>query len=152
MSNNNGLSKYKQTAVTTASRGQVLLMLYESSIKYTKQAIEAVKVNNRPEKGRCIGKIQDIINELSLSLNHDVGGNISKDLDRLYNFIVEQITEANIKNDAKPLEATLKILETLYEGWTIAVQQVATKYAGDPTLAAAVEMNQKAAGTDQDKK
>ncbi|MBI2607079.1 MAG: flagellar export chaperone FliS [Deltaproteobacteria bacterium] len=139
MGNNYGFNKYKQTSVTTASRGQVLLMLYESSIKYTKMAIEAMKAKDLARKGQAILKIQDIINELSLSLNHEVGGDISRELERLYLFMVEQITQANIRNDVKPLETTQKLLETLYDGWKGAVEQLA-KFGGDPAAAAASEI------------
>jgi len=98
-------------------------MLYEGAIRFTKLAIEGVKKNDRVQKGTYIVKVQDIVNELSLSLNHEVGGDISKELDRLYNYIIEQLTEANVKNDAKPLEVILKLLETLHDGWKVAVDQ-----------------------------
>ena len=138
MSNNYGVNKYKQTSVTTASKGQVLLMLYEGAIKFCRQAIEATKTNRRADKGIYILKIQDILNELSLTLDHNVGGDISKELEKLYNFMVMQITEANIKNDPMPLEVTLKLLETLYDGWKGAVDKVA-KMGGDPASLAATE-------------
>lgn len=144
MSNTYGLKAYKQTSVTTASRGQVLLMLYEGAIKNCKLAIEAVKAGNRAEKGKYILKVQDILNELSVTLDHNVGGNVSKDLERLYSYMVEQITEANVKNDAKPLETTLKLLETLYSGWVEAVKQVA-KHGGDPATLATQEQQHEAA-------
>ena len=138
MSNNYGVNKYKQTSVTTASKGQVLLMLYEGAIKFCRQAIEATKANRRADKGIYILKVQDILNELSLTLDHNVGGDISKELEKLYNFMVMQITEANIKNDPKPLEVTLKLLETLYDGWKGAVDKVA-KMGGDPASLAITE-------------
>lgn len=141
MSNNNyGLNKYRQTSVTTASRGQVLLMLYEGCIKFCKMAIDATKARNLADKGTYILKVQDIINELSITLNHEQGGEVAKELERLYNYMVDQLTEANIKNDHKPLEIVLKLLETLYEGWVGAVQQVGTKFAGDLAAAAAAEL------------
>lgn len=123
MSNNYGVNKYKQTSVTTASRGQVLLMLYEGAIRFSKLAVEGIKKNDRAQKGTYIGKVQDIVNELSLSLNHEVGGEISRDLERLYNYMIEQLTEANMKNDEKPLETIIKLLETLLDGWKSAVVQ-----------------------------
>lgn len=133
MSNNYGVNKYKQTSVTTASRGQVLLMLYEGSMRYCRLAIEAIQAKNLADKGKYILKIQDIINELALTLDHSIGGEISKELERLYNFMIDQITEANIKNEVKPLEITLKLLDTLYQGWLGAVQQV-NKLGGDEAL------------------
>ena len=144
MSNNNyGLNKYRQTSVTTASRGQVLLMLYEGCIRFCKIAIDATKAKNLAEKGKYILKVQDIINELSITLNHEQGGDVAKELERLYNYMVDQLTEANIKNDHKPLEIVLKLLETLYDGWAGAVAQVGTKSAGDLAAAAAAETSSK---------
>ncbi|MBI3557338.1 MAG: flagellar export chaperone FliS [Deltaproteobacteria bacterium] len=138
MSNNYGLNKYKTTSVTTASRGQVLLMLYEGAMKFCRIAIEATKRKDLAEKGKNILKIQDIINELVVTLNHDVGGDLSRELERLYNYMIEQITVANVKNDPKPLETVLKLLETLHEGWVAAVNQVG-KSGGDAFAAAAAE-------------
>lgn len=124
---NQGFNKYKQTSVTTASKGQVLLMLYEGAIKFVKIAIEGIQQNDRVKKGTYILKVQDIINELSLSLNHEVGGEISRELERLYTFMIDQLTAANSTNDAKPLESVLKLLNTLLEGWQTAVQQTGDK-------------------------
>lgn len=138
MSNNYGLNKYKQTSVMTASRGQVLLMLYEGAIKFTKIAIEAVKRKDLAEKGKYILKVQDIINELTVTLDHNVGGDLSKELERLYNFMIDQITQANLNNDPKPLETVVQLLETLHEGWVQAIGQV-NKMGGDPHTAAAAE-------------
>lgn len=118
-----GLNKYKQTSIGTASRGQVLLMLYEGCIKFCQQAIDAIHQKKLAEKGNCILKIQDILNELSVTLNHDIGGDVSRELERLYLFMIDQITDANIRNDPKPLEVTQKLLQTLYEGWKGAVEQ-----------------------------
>lgn len=143
MSNNYGLNKYKQTSVTTASRGQVLLMLYEGCIRFCKQAIDATKKKDLAAKGTFILKMQDIINELAVTLDHNIGGDISRELERLYNFMIDQITEANLKNDPKPLETVLKLLETLHEGWVVAVNQIG-KFGGDPHAALAAENAAKA--------
>jgi len=135
---NYGLNKYKQTSVTTASRGQILLMLYEGAIKHCRIAIEATKAKRLADKGMSILKVQDIVNELSITLDHSVGGEISKELERLYSFIIDQITQANLTNDHRPLENALKILETLHEGWQTAVNQV-SKAGGDAATLAANE-------------
>lgn len=121
MSNNYGLNRYKQTSITTASRGQIILMLYEGCIKFLRKAIESIQQQNVAEKGMYIGKAQDIINELNNSLNHEVGGDISKELERLYNYMFDQTTQANIKGDAAMLESVIKLLDTLLEGWREAV-------------------------------
>lgn len=121
MSNNYGLNRYKQTSITTASRGHILIMLYEGCIKFLRKAVECMVAKNIAEKGIYIGKAQDIINELNNSLNHEIGGDMTKELERLYDYMFEQTTQANINNDPAPIEQSIKLLETLLEGWRDAV-------------------------------
>ena len=99
-------------------------MLYEGAIKFAKKSIIHIQNKEIPEKGIAIGRLQDIINELNNSLNHEVGGEISRNLEGLYNFMIEQTTEANINNDTAPLENCLQLLNTLYDGWVEAVGQL----------------------------
>lgn len=120
---NSRANQYKQTAVLTANRGQVLLMLYEAAIRNCKQAIIHIENKDIPAKGKAIVKTHDIVNELVNSLNHEIGGKIAEELERLYNFIIEQLMKANVENTKEPLEASLKVLETLYSGWKVAVEQ-----------------------------
>ena len=115
---------YKQTAVTTASREQVLIMLYEGAIKYLKKAAECTQTKDLAGKGVAVGKAHDIINELSNSLDFNVGGDIAKNLERLYAFMIEQITRGNLENDPTKFDQARKLLENLLEGWKGAIEQV----------------------------
>lgn len=125
-----GANKYKQTSVMTASPGQVLIMLYEASIRHTRRAIESLDKGDMPAKGQAIGKVHDIVNELVNSLNHEIGGKVAEDLERLYNFMIEQLLKANLENRRDCLESVEKILTNLLEGWRVAVQNVSKQNAG----------------------
>ena len=120
----NAYQKYKDTSIQSASREKLLLMLYEGAIRFTKKAIQACDDKDIAERGANIGKAYDIIMELSNTLNHEVGGEISKNLEQLYMFITDQLTKANVTGDKKFLETTLKLLETLYSGWVEAVEKL----------------------------
>jgi len=119
---NYGLGAYKKTSIHTASKEQVLLMLYQAAIKNCKKAIEAVERKDIPQKGVYIGKMQDIVIELNNSLDHKVGGSIATELSSLYDYILFASTQANIKIDAAPLKSCLDVLNTLYEGWGQAIK------------------------------
>ena len=54
-----GLGAYKKTSVHTASKEQVLLMLYQAAIKNCKKAILAINENDISAKGEYIGKLQE---------------------------------------------------------------------------------------------
>ena len=119
-----GLGAYKKTSVHTASKEQVLLMLYQAAIKNCKKAILAINENDISAKGEYIGKLQDIIIELNNSLDFEVGGEVAKELSALYDYIIYSSTQANMKIDSEPLEGCLNVLGTLYDGWAQAIKSL----------------------------
>jgi flagellar protein FliS len=121
---NYGLGAYKKTSIHTASKEQVLLMLYQAAIKNCKKAMIAIDNNKIAEKGECIGKMQDIVIELNNSLDFEVGGKIAQELSSLYDYIVFASSQANIKIEKEPLQGCLNVLNTLYSGWSDAIKQV----------------------------
>ena len=124
------LNAYRQTAVTTASSEQVLIMLYEGAIKHLKKAAESCVTKDLAAKGVAVGKAHDIINELSNSLDFSVGGEIAKNLERLYGFAVDQIIQGNLNNDPAKFDAARKVLENLLEGWKGAITQLKQAKSG----------------------
>ncbi len=120
----NPFSKYKKTSVLSASREQILLMLYEGAIRFTKLAIQATEQNKIADRGQNIIRAFDIILELNATLDHKVGGDLAMQLEQLYMFMMDKYTQANLKGDAEPLRANLKILENLYDGWKQAVDKI----------------------------
>ena len=138
-----GLGAYKKTSVGTASKEQILLMLYQAAIKNCKKAIEAIEQKQIAKKGEYIGKLQDIVIELNNSIDHEVGGDISKELASLYDYMLHSTTQANLKIDKAPLESVLKILNTLYDGWTEAIKSL--RKEGEATKANPAMNSNKAA-------
>lgn len=126
----NPYQKYKTTAVQSASREKILLMLYEGAIKFTKLAIQACEQKKIADRGMNIGRAYDIIMELNNTLDHKVGGEISKNLESLYIFMLDQYTKANISGNPEPLKSNLKMLDTLYQGWIQAVEKLKKEQEG----------------------
>lgn len=120
----NPYSKYKKTSVLSASREQILLMLYEAAIKFTKLAIIAVEQKKIADRGQNILRAFDIIVELHATLDHKVGGDLANQLEQLYLFMMDQYTKANLKGEVEPLKANLKVLENLYDGWKQAIEKM----------------------------
>ena len=120
----NAYQKYKNTSVQSASREKLLLMLYEGAIRFVKQAIKACDERNIADRGMYIGRAYDIILELNNTLDHQVGGEIAANLEQLYMFMTDQLTQANIKGEKKHLEDVLKLLTTLHSGWKQAIENL----------------------------
>ncbi len=113
----NGITAYQEHAVTTQSRGQIVVLLYEGAIKFLRQAIREMGAGNMIEKGRLINKATEIIIELSVSLNMEAGGEIAENLRALYTFMGEQLVRANYHRDPRMIEDVIELLEELLQGW-----------------------------------
>ena len=120
---NNPYQKYKQTSIQSASKEKLLLMLYEGAIRFAKIAREAFD-NDLATRNANIGKVYDIIMELNNTLDHKVGGELAANLENLYMFMTDQLSKATIEHDKAALESVIKLLETLYEGWVKAVEDL----------------------------
>ena len=110
--------EYSHNEIATSSQGRLIIMMYEGAVKFVNLAIEGVDNKDLSKKGIYINKAHDIINELSLALDMKKGGEIAQKLESLYQFILHQLTLANIKSDRKALESILNVLVTLLEAWT----------------------------------
>ena len=122
--NNYGAKAYHKTLVETASKEKILLMLYEGCIRNFKKCKQAMENKQMAEKGLYLGKAQDIINELSNTLNFDIGGDLPKQLESLYLHIFDQSTQANISNDPEKIQHCINLMETLYSAWKEAVEKI----------------------------
>ncbi len=110
--------EYRHNEIATSSQGRLIIMMYEGAVKFVSLAIEGVDNKDLSKKGIYINKAHDIINELSLALDMKKGGEIAQKLESLYQFILHQLTLANIKSDRKALESILNVLTPLLEAWT----------------------------------
>jgi flagellar protein FliS len=113
----NGIAAYRDTAVSTQSKGRLIVLLYEGAIKFMKLAITQLEAGNYEEKGRYIARAQDIINELNAVLDTDAGGEIAANLRKLYFFMNNRLSEANAKRDPQMIREVITIMEELNQGW-----------------------------------
>ena len=121
MSSARYLQAYRQNQVSTADPGTLLLLLYQGAIDFLRQAKASLERGEIAEKGRCITRALAIISELLTSLNFAVGGEVARNLESLYLFMLDHITAANLRNDTGLLQDTIALLSTLKEGWEGAV-------------------------------
>lgn len=120
--NTYNMNQYQQNQVNTASPEQILLMLYDGAIRFTRRAITGLEENKPELKNSGISKTMAIISEFSISLDHEIGGQIAEDLDALYHFMMRELTSANLKNDVKKLRNVERLLMDLRQTWGEAVE------------------------------
>jgi flagellar protein FliS len=113
----NGVEAYRDAAVTTQNKGRLITLLYDGAIKFMKLAIKEMEAHNYEAKGRYINKAQDIINELNAVLDADAGGEIAANLRKLYCFMNNRLSEANIKRDPQIIREVITLMEELNQSW-----------------------------------
>ena len=114
-----GIDTYQSVAVTTQSKGRLVVMFYDGAIKFLNLAVKALEANDYAEKGRCINRAQDIINELNAVLDMESGGEIAKNLRALYLFMHRRLMEANTKRDPQMIREVISMLEELNQSWKV---------------------------------
>ena len=112
-----GIAAYQDNTVTTQSKGRLIVLLYDGAIKFMKLAIKELEANNHQAKGQYINKAQDIINELNAVLDMDAGGEVAANLRKLYCFMNNRLSEANIKHDPKMIREVIELMEELNQSW-----------------------------------
>lgn len=116
------ISQYQSTQIDTASREQILIMLYDGAIRFTRQAIHAISNGDNSGKIESIQKALAIVAEFRNTLDHKIGGEIAANLDALYAFMIQSLVRGNIKNDTKSLEVVDGLLNDLRETWKQAIE------------------------------
>ena len=119
--NTYNMNQYQQNQVNTASPEQILLMLYDGAIRFTRRAITGVEEDKPGLRRSGVSKALAIISEFSNSLNHKIGGKIAEDLDALYDFMIRELTQANLHCDIDKLKVVEKLLMELRQTWGEAV-------------------------------
>ncbi|MDM5351402.1 flagellar export chaperone FliS [Lysinibacillus sphaericus] len=106
---------YKQNSVTTASPGELTLMLYNGCLKFLNKAKQAIQEKNIQEKNTNLIKTQAIISELMATLNMDI--EISKQMLPLYEYMNHRLVEANIQNDVAIIEEVEGLVTEFRDTW-----------------------------------
>ncbi|MCL1843648.1 MAG: flagellar export chaperone FliS [Defluviitaleaceae bacterium] len=109
-----------QKQVETASKEELTLMLYEGGIKFLNQAIIAVEKNDIVKSNNLIQRVEDIVREFQITLDHQY--EISKQMDSLYDYMHRRLVEANLQKDATILNEVLDMFREMRDTWKEAMK------------------------------
>jgi flagellar secretion chaperone FliS len=113
---------YQAQAVLTASPGQLVLMLYDGALRFLGHARSALESSEEtPKRIEIINtnliKAQNILAELQAGLNHEAGGDHAANLDRLYEYYLRRLFQANMKKNVEPVIEVEALVRQLRDGW-----------------------------------
>ncbi len=111
-----GVGQYQATRVETASPAQLVVLLYDGALRFLRQASMA-EGRQHAARGVALHRAHEIVTELQATLQPEVAPELCAELDRLYGFVLDRITEANLAADPAPLAGAIRVLVELREAW-----------------------------------
>jgi len=113
----NRYQTYIEEEILTAAPVQLIQLLYRGALDSITSARRYLKLGDIRARSRAISKAMTIVTELSLSLNHTAGGQLSTKLAELYAYTQTLLIQANVKQSDPPLAEAERLLSTLLDGW-----------------------------------
>lgn len=119
MTDKKRVNNYLEMKIKTASPIQLIIMLYEKAIQSLNYSIELLESDNikYDEVNNNILRAQEIISELMLSLDFEKGKEIAQNLYKIYDYLIRECIDANIKKDKDKLKNIVSILDDLKDAW-----------------------------------
>ena len=128
----NALTAYKdtklQTSMDDASPHQLVTMLLDGAleriaeargaIERIEQAADGFSADEVAAKGEAIGKAIAILDSLRVTLDHEQGGEIARNLSGLYDYMTRRLLEANMATDAKMLAEVAALVKEIKAAWS----------------------------------
>lgn len=111
-----------ESEVSNASPHRLIQMLFEGAIGRLAAAQGAMTREDLAGKGENLGKAISIIGGLRGSLDMSAG-ELSENLDKLYEYMNFRLLEASSQNDANKVIEVIQLLKTLKSGWDEIIPQ-----------------------------
>lgn len=102
---------YQQPAMVGMTRIDLILALYEGTLKRLEQGLDALKRNDRPAAQARLARAQVLIAGLAAGVDPEQG-ELPRNFLRLYDFALTSVRQETVAG----VEAALRILRTLEEG------------------------------------
>lgn len=107
----------KSTAVEEATPHQLIQMLYQGALDNLQQSIGHMERKDYEAKGNTIGRAISILGGLQGFLDHEKGGDIARNLDSLYDYMMIRLYEATRENSQQKVQEVIGLLKQIKSGW-----------------------------------
>lgn len=114
-----------ESQVSGATPHQLIALLFEGAINAMRRAEIYFQTGNVARRGEMISRAINIIdNGLRAGLDHQVGGQIAADLERLYEYVSRNLLLASVNQSAESLPQLIALMVEMSETWKAIDPQV----------------------------
>jgi flagellar protein FliS len=115
---------YAKTTQETATREQLMIMLFEAALKHMRQSAMYLETGKPLDALPLLTKASDIVTELAATLDVKRAPELGQMLGELYTFVAERLAHAAVFRDAKAARDAERAFAPIVEGFQQAVAQV----------------------------
>jgi flagellar protein FliS len=114
---------YVTDSIVTAGPAQLVLALYDGALGAIERARAMLVIGAHDAHSGIeavhtqLVKAQRIVTELRVTLDHERGGDIARNLDALYEFCLRTLVDANLAKDSTKLTPASDVLRSLRDTW-----------------------------------
>jgi len=122
----NPWKSYRQITTLTASRGQLVLMLFEGALLALERSLPGFSNSDPAEANMTIHnnlkKAQQIIRALNGALNMEDGGEFAATMRKLYSYFIWRLQESNVRKHREGVVEVIGHLTVLRDAWATMLQ------------------------------
>jgi flagellar protein FliS len=109
--------------VEDADGQRLIQLLLDGAVGAIQTAGAHLERSDLPAKARELSRAVNIVDTLRANLDHDSGGEIAANLERLYDYLARRLTLANAGNDAAAMQESVALLSQIRDAWAAIGEQ-----------------------------
>jgi len=121
------LARYKNVQVTTCSPTELVVMLYDGVVRFTREAQQALKEGDRARAGERTSRAHAILEQLLVTLDRKHDPALAERLEGVYGFCMRRLMDANASKDAAAFDDVPRVLVPLRDAWADVARRAGKK-------------------------
>ena len=109
-------NQYRTNSVNTSPL-QLVVMCYDGMIRFMRKAKQSIENKDIEGKVKYINKTIAIVDELQGSLDFVRGGEVARNLDRVYDYMNNELMKVAMREEVEVLVHLEKLAEDLRTAW-----------------------------------
>ena len=108
-----------EATVEFADQHVLVGLLFRAMMQSLSDAERFLLARQYHDKGKALGKAQEILHALRNTLDFNRGADLAKDLDAVYDYCLRLLVRAHVANDVEKLREARGLLGRLESAWAL---------------------------------
>jgi flagellar protein FliS len=109
--------QYRQADLGSMTPERLVVALYERMLRDLEDARTDLASDRKTAFNSRVVGIQNIVTELRNALDHEIGGDLARNLDAIYDYVFQELLLSIVDRDPAHLDDCTTVLEPLLDAW-----------------------------------